>query len=60
MTDEQRTMIASVVRRAPEWVRRNLSSTNPAARQRAEDALAAAIMAALRDLDPSTVKKPQS
>jgi hypothetical protein len=60
VTDEQRTLIASVVSRAPEWVRRDLSSTNPAAKQRAEDALAATIVAALRDLDLSTGAKPQS
>ncbi|WP_165927198.1 DUF6771 family protein [Sphingomonas sp. BK235] len=51
MTAEQLALIASVVSRAPEWIRRDLSSTNPALRQRAEEALAAMVAAAIRDGD---------
>nr|WP_311731909.1 DUF6771 family protein [Sphingomonas sp. BK069] len=41
-------MVAAVVSRAPDWIRRNLSSTNSALRQRAEEALAAMLAAAMR------------
>lgn len=49
MTEEQLAVIACVVSRAPEWVRQDLSSTNPALRQRAEEALAAMLTAAIGD-----------
>jgi hypothetical protein len=48
MTTEQLTLITDVVRRAPEWVRHDLLAKDPAGRQRAEEALAAMIAAALR------------
>lgn len=48
MTEEQLAVIASVVSRAPEWIRRDLSSAIPALRQRAEEALAAMVAAAIR------------
>jgi hypothetical protein len=48
MTDEQLALITSVVRRAPEWVRHDLLAKDPAGRQRAEEALAAMIAAAIR------------
>ena len=47
MNDQQRTTITAVVHRAPEWIRQDLVSKDQAARQRAEDALAAMIAAAL-------------
>lgn len=51
MMDKHLTVITGVVRRAPEWVRHDLLAKDPAGRQRAEEALAAMIAAALRD-DP--------
>jgi hypothetical protein len=49
MTDAQLAAIASVLSRAPEWVRRDLSSATSTVRQRAEDALAAMLTAAIRE-----------
>jgi hypothetical protein len=49
MTAEQLALIADVVRRTPEWVRHDLLSKDIAGRQRAEEALAAMIAAALHD-----------
>lgn len=48
MTDQQLDAIAAVLHRAPEWVRHDLATKDPSARQRAEEALAAMISAALR------------
>ena len=48
MNDEQLALITSVMRRAPEWVRQDLLAKDTAGRQRAEEALAAMIAAALR------------
>lgn len=48
MTDDQHLTITSVIRRAPEWFRRDLLAKDPAGRQRAEEALAAMIAASLR------------
>ena len=48
MTEEQLAVVAADVSRAPDWIRRDLSSTDPALRQRAEDALAAMLAAAIR------------
>lgn len=48
MTDQQNATITSVVHRAPEWIRHDLLAKEPGARQRAEEALAAMIAAALR------------
>ncbi|MGR6330030.1 DUF6771 family protein [Sphingomonas sp. XXL09] len=48
MTSEQLAVITDVVRRAPEWIRQDLLAKDPAGRQRAEEALAATIAAALR------------
>jgi hypothetical protein len=47
MTQEQLDVIAAVVSRTPDWIRRDLSSTNPTSRQRAEEALAAMLAAAI-------------
>ncbi|WP_416222449.1 DUF6771 family protein [Sphingomonas sp. CD22] len=47
MSDEQLASITSVLRRAPEWIRHDLLAKDPAGRQRAEEALAAMIAAAL-------------
>ena len=51
LIDEQLALITSVVRRAPEWVRHELLAKDMSGRQRAEEALAAMISAALRQ-DP--------
>jgi len=48
MTDQQHAIITGVVHRAPEWIRHDLLSKEPGARERAEEALAAMIAAALR------------
>ena len=48
MTDQQHAVLTSVVQRAPEWIRHDLLAKEPGARQRAEEALAAMIAAALR------------
>lgn len=49
MMDKQQSVITGVVRRAPEWIRHDLLAKDPAGRQRAEEALAAMIAAALGD-----------
>jgi hypothetical protein len=51
MAEDQLVMIASVVSRAPDWSRRDLSSTNLASRQGAEEALAAMLAAAMRETE---------
>ncbi|MGK6325203.1 hypothetical protein ACMGDM_19225 [Sphingomonas sp. DT-51] len=51
MKEEQLAVIAAVVSRAPDWIRRDLSSTNLASRQRAEEALAAMPAAAIKGAD---------
>ena len=49
MMDKQLAVITGVVRRAPEWIRHDPLTKDPAGRQRAEEALAAMIAAALGD-----------
>lgn len=52
MAREQLALITDVIGRAPEWVRYELTAKDPSNRQRAEEALAAMIAAALhRDID---------
>lgn len=52
MTPEQLALITDVIGRAPEWVRHDLLAKDPSNRQRAEEALAAMIAAALhRDIN---------
>ncbi len=46
--DELQTLILNAVERAPQWLRHDLSSTDQAARTRAEDAMAAIIAQAIR------------
>jgi hypothetical protein len=48
MTGQQHEIITGIVHRAPEWIRHDLLSKEPGARERAEEALAAMITAALR------------
>ncbi|MBB4087299.1 DUF6771 family protein [Sphingomonas carotinifaciens] len=48
MTDPMLHAITAVVRRAPEWVRHDLMAKDAGTRERAEDALAAMIAAALQ------------
>lgn len=47
MADEATIAIANIVSRIPEWVRRDLLSTDPATRARAEETIAAMIMDAI-------------
>ena len=44
-----KTITIDVIRRAPEWLRRDLSSTDPRAREQAEEALAAMLSAAIKN-----------
>jgi len=46
--------VTEVIRRAPEWVRRDLTSSNAKTRRRAEETLAGIIAAAL-DLDNQSI-----
>ena len=56
MATEQLALITDVIGRAPEWVRYELMAKDPSNRQRAEEALAAMIAAALQ-CDIDTVQK---
>jgi hypothetical protein len=47
MADQLTASIAVVLARAPEWIRQELASSEPAVRNRAEETLAAMIAAAL-------------
>jgi len=47
MSDLERTIIIEVMSRAPEWLRRELLSDDPAARSAAEETLSAMIANAL-------------
>jgi hypothetical protein len=49
MQDDLQATIISIIARAPEWVRQELLSKEPATRARAEEALAAMIADALKD-----------
>lgn len=52
MTSDQLAVITDIIGRAPEWVRQDLLAKEPSHRQRAEEALAAMIAAALsREVD---------
>lgn len=51
MDDTLQAKIHAIVARAPEWIRHDLLSKEPAVRARAEDALAAMIATAL--VEPS-------
>lgn len=42
------TVVAEVLGRAPEWLRRDLSASEPRTREQAEEALAAMISAAIK------------
>ncbi|MBP8231593.1 MAG: hypothetical protein KAY22_04750 [Rhizorhabdus sp.] len=47
--DEIRAKISRAVQHAPEWLRQDLVSKEPAARSRAEETLVAIIAAALKE-----------
>jgi hypothetical protein len=47
MTENNAAIILQTVERAPQWVRRDLCSSDPAARTQAEETLAAMIADAL-------------
>ncbi|WP_342250131.1 DUF6771 family protein [Sphingomonas sp. OTU376] len=47
MSDTLQSAIASVIARAPEWIRQELASKDHAMRERAEEALAAMIAGTL-------------
>ena len=51
MTDRSTAIILQTVERAPQWVRRDLCSTDQAARTQAEETLAAMIADALKRTD---------
>ena len=51
MKDTLQATITSILQRAPEWIRQELSSKEKATRARAEEALAAMIASALHDAD---------
>ncbi|MGN6376434.1 MAG: DUF6771 family protein [Sphingomonas sp.] len=47
MNDDLQAVVTEIIARAPEWIRADLASKDPAARQRAEEAFAAKIADAL-------------
>lgn len=49
MAEELSQIIAQAVAKAPEWIRKELSSVDAGHRARAEDAMAAIVAAALSD-----------
>lgn len=50
MSDHLANKIGEVVRKAPEWMRRELLADDPSLRQRAEETMAAMIVAAISPL----------
>lgn len=48
MTEVMQIAILGVIERAPQWIRQDLASTDPAARTRAEESLAMIIADAIR------------
>ena len=57
MSEEITGIVEAVIARAPEWIRRDLMSSEASTRTRAEEALAAMITAALQSPTP-TQKSP--
>lgn len=49
MRDDLEVIVAGVLARAPDWIRRDLLAKEPATRTQAEEALAAIIASALRE-----------
>ena len=49
MHDDLALRVRSAIARLPDWLRRDLASKNDAARQRAEEALAAMILSAVAE-----------
>jgi len=47
MDDKTKTRILGVIERAPQWLRNDLAAKDPAARARAEEALAAMLVDAI-------------
>lgn len=47
MDDKTKTIILAVIERAPQWLRNDLATKDPAARARAEEALAAMLVDAI-------------
>jgi len=47
MDDKTKTRILGVIERAPQWLRNDLAARDPAARARAEEALAAMLVDAI-------------
>jgi hypothetical protein len=54
MRDDLEAIVAAVLARAPDWIRRDLLARDPATRTQAEEALAAIIANALWDGDART------
>ncbi|GHC99855.1 DUF6771 family protein [Novosphingobium pokkalii] len=49
MDDKTKTRILGVIERAPQWLRNDLAAKDPASRARAEEALAAMLVDAIRE-----------
>jgi hypothetical protein len=58
MNDDLSAIITSVLNTAPQWIRSDLASKDAALRQRAEEALAAMIAAAIAGAGPLTFTLP--
>jgi len=54
MDDKTKTRILGVIERAPQWLRNDLAAKDPAARARAEEALAAMLIDVLDDSNKAT------
>ena len=48
MSDQLAATLAPALAKVPEWIRRELASSEPAVRNRAEEALAVSLAAAVR------------
>jgi hypothetical protein len=51
MGNDLEVIVAAVLARAPDWIRRDLLAKDPAVRTQAEETLAAIIANALRDVE---------
>ena len=58
MNQDMQAIITEVIAKAPDWIRRDLLSNDPAHRVAAEEALAAMIAAALTQVLPGEGERP--
>ncbi|MFT4055134.1 MAG: hypothetical protein QM681_11565 [Novosphingobium sp.] len=49
MSDTLETQLADLLRRLPDWIRRDLSASDPARRERSEEVLHAMLLALIAD-----------